>query len=58
MKKSMLVCCQIISILICFVSWLAALFSYITSDWQMAEVGPNKITIGLWKIAYIDMEEE
>lgn len=53
MKKSMLVCCQIISIIICFVSWMAALFSYMMPDWQMAEVAEDKIMIGLWQIHYV-----
>ena len=54
MKKSWLICCQIAGVIICFISWMAAMFSYVTSDWKNARIDENsKITIGLWQVSYV-----
>ena len=59
MKKGMLICCQVIAVVLIMVSWIAGIFSFTTNDWMMSswigeEENKEQITVGMWKIAYVN----
>jgi len=55
MKKAWLVCCQIISLIICFLATTASLFSFVLSSWEIATLEDGRqIQIGLWSVARVN----